>query len=247
MKKFQYSYMAAVFGAAMLALSGCSSQTNATTAAQTEQETVQETETAEAEESTAGIAEAESVPEAVPETEESMGDSLPAPQDLVRIYGPVSKAEEDGSFLIDNQSGISYDGEIILNLADFTKILDAATGLPVNAQQLEDGSEANVYIGEAMTKSIPPQTNAWFVIVNVPEDMEVPEYVEVESVLTNADNSETVLTASDGTSYTFAEIYEISAYKTKNIVTLDELTPGRKCMVWADSDDMVSRIIVFEE
>lgn len=247
MKKFQYSYMAAVFGAAMLALSGCSSQTNATTASQTEQETVQETETTEAEESTEDVTEAESAPETVLETEESMEVSLPSPQELVRIHGPISKAEEEGTLLIDNQSDISYVGEISLNLSDFTKILDASTGLPVNAQQIEDGSEAYVYIGEAMTKSIPPQTNAWLIVVNVPEDMEVPEYVEVESVLTDADNSETVLTASDGTAYTFAEIYEISAYKTKNIVTLDELTPGRKCMVWADSDDMVSRIIVFAE
>ena len=62
---------------------------------------------------------------------ESMEESQPEVPQSVRIYGPVTKME-DGRLSIDNQSGMSTSGEIILNVADdMTYILDAMTGFPV--------------------------------------------------------------------------------------------------------------------
>ena len=67
----------------------------------------------------------ESVTGAIESMEESQAEALQS----IRIYGPVTKME-DGRLSIDNQSGMSSSGEIILNVSsDATYILDAVTGL----------------------------------------------------------------------------------------------------------------------
>ena len=169
-----------------------------------------------------------------------------APQ-AIRIFGPVTRTE-DGRLSIDNQSGMSTSGEIILNVADdMTYILDAMTGLPVALEDVKDGDTIYAYIGPAMTMSLPPMTNATMIFANVPADFKVPDYVTVKSVVTDAASSQSVLTAMDGTEYTLADDCGIVPYLTRNIVTLDDLTQGRKAVVWSDGENTATRIMVFAE
>ena len=103
------------------------------------------------------------------------------------------------------------------------------------------------YIGPAMTMSLPPMTNATMIFANVPADFKVPDYVTVKSVVTDAASSQSVLTAMDGTEYTLADDCGIVPYLTRNIVTLDDLTQGRKAVVWSDGENTATRIMVFAE
>ena len=165
----------------------------------------------------------------------------------LRIYGPVTK-QEDGRLSIDNQSDMSISGEIILNVSEeYTYILDAVTGLPLKEEDIKDGDTIYVYIGPAMTMSLPPMTNADVIFANIPADAKVPDYIEVQSLVTDAATSKSVLTAADGTEYTVESDCNIFPYLTRNIVTLDDLTQGRKCVVWSDEDNAALQIMVFAE
>ena len=189
---------------------------------------------------------ADTVVESVTGAIESMEESEPEAPQAIRIFGPVTRTE-DGRLSIDNQSGVSSSGEIILNVADETYILDAVSGLPIKLEDIKDGDTIYAYIGPAMTMSLPPMTNATVIFANIPADAKVPDYVEVKSMITDASTSKSVLTAIDGTEYTLADDCNIFPYLTRNIVTLDDLTQGRKCVVWADDENSAVKIMVFAE
>lgn len=228
-------YAVGICAAIALGAAGCSAGANAETmsgsSVKAEETTVSDT----------------TVVESVTGAIESMEESQPEVPQSVRIYGPVTKME-DGRLSIDNQSGMSTSGEIILNVADdMTYILDAMTGLPVALEDVKDGDTIYAYIGPAMTMSLPPMTNAVMIFTNLPADAKAPDYVEVKSMVTDAGTSKSVLTAADGTEFTLAEDCNIFPYLTRNIVTLDDLTQGKKCVVWSDDENTASKIMLFAE
>ena len=229
-------YAAGICTVLALGIGGCAS--NGASAAT---ETRQESQEASKEETT----EADTAAESAADNVEDMNgqDALQSP----RIYGPVTK-QEDGRLSIDNQSDMSISGEIILNVSEeYTYILDAVTGLPLKEEDIKDGDTIYVYIGPAMTMSLPPMTNADVIFANIPADAKVPDYIEVQSLVTDAATSKSVLTAADGTEYTVESDCNIFPYLTRNIVTLDDLTQGRKCVVWSDEDNAALQIMVFAE
>lgn len=236
MRKYQL-YAPAILTAFVLGVSGCASQANAADR--------KEAATQESREETA--VEDTTVVESVTGTIESMAETQPEASQAIRIYGPVTKLE-DGQLSIDNQSGLSSSGEIILNVSsERTYILDAVTGLPVAVEDIADGDTVYTYIGPAMTMSLPPITNAEVIFVNIPADFKVPDYVQVDSMITDGESSQSVLTGADGTQYTLSEDCNILPYLTRNIVTLDDLTKGRKCIVWSDEHNTAEKIMVFAE
>lgn len=229
-------YAAGICTVLALGIGGCAS--NGASAAT---ETRQESQEASKEETT----EADTAAESASDNVEDMNgqDALQS----LRIYGPVTK-QEDGRLSIDNQSDMSISGEIILNVSEeYTYILDAVTGLPLKEEDIKDGDTIYVYIGPAMTMSLPPMTNADVIFANIPADAKVPDYIEVQSLVTDAATSKSVLTAADGTEYTVESDCNIFPYLTRNIVTLDDLTQGRKCVVWSDEDNAALQIMVFAE
>jgi hypothetical protein len=231
-------YVAGICAAVVLGVGGCASNASAGTTAAT-----QESKEATKEETTVADTVVESVTGAI----ESMEESGPEAPQAIRIFGPVTRTE-DGRLSIDNQSGVSNSGEIILNVSDEeTYILDAVSGLPIKLEDIKDGDTIYAYIGPAMTMSLPPMTNADVIFANIPADAKVPDYVEVKSMITDASTSKSVLTALDGTEYTLADDCNIFPYLTRNIVTLDDLTQDRKCVVWADDENSASKIMVFAE
>ena len=231
-------YAAGICAAVVLGVGGCASNASAGTTAAT-----QESKEATKEETTVADTVVESVTGAI----ESMEESGPEAPQAIRIFGPVTRTE-DGRLSIDNQSGVSNSGEIILNVADdMTYILDAMTGFPVALEDVKDGDTIYAYIGPAMTMSLPPMTNAVMIFTNLPADAKAPDYVEVKSMVTDAGTSKSVLTAADGTEFTLAEDCNIFPYLTRNIVTLDDLTQGKKCVVWSDDENTASKIMLFAE
>lgn len=226
-------YAAGICTVLALGIGGCASN-GASAATETRQEASKEETT-----------EADTAAESAADNVEDMNgqDALQS----LRIYGPVTK-QEDGRLSIDNQSDMSISGEIILNVSEeYTYILDAVTGLPLKEEDIKDGDTIYVYIGPAMTMSLPPMTNADVIFANIPADAKVPDYIEVQSLVTDAATSKSVLTAADGTEYTVESDCNIFPYLTRNIVTLDDLTQGRKCVVWSDEDNAALQIMVFAE
>ncbi|MEG2350013.1 MAG: hypothetical protein RSB57_05850 [Hungatella sp.] len=164
----------------------------------------------------------------------------------VRIHGPITKTE-DHALTINNASQDSYTGEIRINISDHTRILDAVTGYPVAYEDLRDHETAYIYVGAAMTLSLPPMANASMVLCNIPADYRVPEYLKVETLTLNSDGLSGSITTTNGTTYTIPVGTQILPYLTRNIVTIQDLVKGKTCLLWSDSRNQASKIVIFAD
>ncbi len=166
--------------------------------------------------------------------------------DMIRIWGPVLGVEE-GVIRIDNQSGVSYAGEIVLNISDeYSRVLDAENGYPVELSGIREGDFIYAYIGPAMTMSLPPMTTAEMVICQVPEDFRAPDYVRVKSMQQKTDGSWS-LTTTDETVYQVPSDCQILPYLTRNLVRLSDVTESSTCMIWTDETGSVQKIVLFAQ
>lgn len=183
------------------------------------------------------------VNEGGPSGESKEQDAL---MDMMRIWGTVVSVE-DGRITIDNQSGTSFAGEIVLNISDeYTRVLDAVNGFPVQLSDIHEGEVIYAYIGPAMTMSLPPQTTPEMILCQIPADYRVPDYVEVKS-MTWQENGDWVLVSTEGTTYQIPGSCPIIPYLTRNMVTLQDVTESRKLLVWQDAENNVQNLVLFPE
>ena len=228
-------YAAGICAAVVLGVGGCASNASAGTTAAT-----QESKEATKEETTVADTVVESVTGAIESMEES---GTEAPQ-AIRIFGPVTRTE-DGRLSIDNQSGVSNSGEIILNVSDEeTYILDAVSGLPIKLEDIKDGDTIYAYIGPAMTMSLPPQTTGEVIIGKIPADQKAPEYITAVSMTANADGSWTLVSAA-GKEYAVSADCRIMPYLTRQIVSLEDVEQGSNLLVWSDDQNQAQKLVLF--
>lgn len=162
----------------------------------------------------------------------------------LRIWGEVTSASE-GEIIVDNQSDASSMGEIVLIIdSEQSLVLDAKEGYPVEAAEIEQG-KFEAYLGPAMTMSLPPQTVPYVVIVNIEDEANVPQYAVVEEITKEEDA--VVLTATDGRSYRLPSDVEVLPYLTRNIVTLDDIAEGSRCLIWLSGDETAEKVVLFGE
>ena len=150
----------------------------------------------------------------------------------VVVYGTMTKLDENQILLQNDDENDSY-GEIVLNVTEDTLIVDAASGEPVAFDTLKDGEILYAYASRAMTRSLPPISNAEILICNIPQDATAPHYLEVQSVLSQEEGT-VILSTDHSVNLTVNEDCEITPYQTKNIVTAADLTPGTKVLAWYD-------------
>lgn len=166
--------------------------------------------------------------------------------DMLQIWGTVISVE-DGRVHIDNQSGTSFQGEIVLNVSDeYSRVLDAENGFPVQLSDIQVGETIYAYIGPAMTMSLPPMTTAEMIICKIPADFKAPSYVEVKS-MTWQENGDWVLVTEAGETYQVPGECPVIPYLTRNMVTLQDVTESRKLLVWSDAENNAQKLVLFAE
>lgn len=225
--------LTAGLAASMMLISGCASQVSASS----------QTTTAEAQTEVATAEETETPDTATKEADEKEGQD--EVMEEIRISGTVLEAE-DGRITVNNESQVSFKGEIILNISpDATYVLDGVDGYPVEPSQVEKGY-FEAYLSPAMSSSLPPQNTPEMVIVNIPEGATVPRYVTAAGAIEEKDGV-SVLKAAEGTEYSFAEDVQVLPYLTKNIVGLSDIEEGSKCLVWTNEEGSVEKLVLFAE
>lgn len=166
--------------------------------------------------------------------------------DMLQIWGTVLSVE-DGRIHIDNQSDVSFKGEIILNVSDeYSRVLDAVNGFPVQLSDIQVGETIYAYIGPAMTMSLPPMTTPEMIITKIPADYKAPAYVQVKS-MTWQENGDWVLVTEAGDTYQVPGECPIIPYLTRNMVTLQDVTESRKLLVWSDAENTAQKLVLFAE
>ena len=234
-KKFMIA--TAGIAAAMIMATGCSSKAPAeTTPAQTEAAagtTEAETDSQEVETGEAPGTSAEET------TEEGVEVDIP-----LKISGLIHSV--DGNEIVaDNQSENSAQGDMILMVDENSTFILDPDGMPVDLADVKEG-KFEAYLGPAMTMSLPPQAFPYVVIVNIPEDAVVPQYLVAAGAAEEKDGK-IILTATDGTEYEISADAQVVPYLTKNIVKLTDVVEGSECMVWQNADGVVEKVMVFAE
>lgn len=225
--------MAAVLSAS--ALSACGTGAAETTAAQT---TASQTETVSGE--TGAETKAEEAETGEAETYVEL-----QPVSKWGYIGDVDEASGDitfnsNEFLVD-ENGEYKDttSEIILKTTANTPVLDGTTLAPVALSEIDTAQPVYAWTAQAMTMSIPPQTAAQILIVNVPQDASAPMYVVAQQVDAKEDGS-IVITDQDGVTWRADADTEVTPYLTRNIVTLEDIHEGTRLVVSQGSDTSTS-------
>lgn len=147
-------------------------------------------------------------------------------KELPCTCGPVEEMWEETALLHSEELG-----DIVLHM-DTVPVVDAMTGFP---EELRDGEEICVWLGDAVTLSFPPQTTPLLVAVNLPAEGARPQLHEIERVEGDA------LFTTCGEILTVNAAAEIFPYRTRQIVTAADLLPGTRILVWGEME----RILVF--
>lgn len=180
------------------------------------------------------------------EMEETSAEEERAVEETIRIWGTVKEVGED-SILIENQSGTSFTGDIVLHISEeATEVIDVQKGYPADPSGIKAGDVIYAYIGQAMALSLPPQTSAEMILTNIPAGFKVPDYVTVKTMVWNEDTSWT-LTAADGTVYEIPGNCPVTPYKTRQMVFLPDVTEGRKILIWSNQENEGEKILLFNE
>ena len=172
-------------------------------------------------------------------------ESLQPQLQPMRMWGTITETGED-QFSINSQTTNGYQGDVVIHIdPEQTLILDCVTGMPAGQDQIVNGNAVTVYAGPVMTMSLPPQMTASVVFVNIPADGSIPLYATVASDLEDNGQGGYTLTTVDGHTITVPADCSITPYLTRQMVTLQDLTQGRKCLIWLDADGAAERIILF--
>ncbi len=163
----------------------------------------------------------------------------------LRVWGTITEVGED-RIVANCESDSANMGEVVLLIdPDNTYVLGAVDGLPVDLKDVEIGN-FEAYLSPAMTMSLPPQNTPYAVIVNIPEDMQAPQYVVAAGPVDDT-NGAGILTGIDETEYTLARSVNIQPFLTKNIVALKDIERESRCLVWMNDEGDVDRIVLFGE
>lgn len=177
---------------------------------------------------------AESVP-AVPENATIGEDIIIARQDINKSYNANLQAS-----MVISETGDDYivaktdDGqEIQLNISDETVLIDSELAAPFSLSDLKVGDKIYAEYSSVMTRSLPPQTSAAMIAVNVEKGGGV-SLINVNKVETDNDGNLTVYDNEKDIVLTVGKDASVKPYMTKNIVKLQDITVGSKILAWYD-------------
>lgn len=203
---------------------------------------------------TAGISEVETkeVPIAQASDKKEIGPGVtaetPKLAESVVLWGTVIRVDKENNRIsLDNRAQGFPEGEIVLNIsADNTRVLDAVEGLPVSLDDIMEGQIIYAYAPPVMTMSLPPITSPTMILCKIPADFRVPEYVTVSSMAKQEDGSYR-LTSSNDTEYAVPADCSILPFLTRNMVYLENVTEGSKCLLWMNESNQVRKIVLFAD
>ena len=157
-------------------------------------------------------------------------ETVATPQIEANVLCSTGKITEanDGYILVETAD----ENVIQFNYDENTYVIDAETVTPVAIADRKN-DDVIVYHSTAMTRSLPPQSYAYSIIANVENEMGNPVYAVVEDV-EKTENGLKITTNGGFIVVTISNEAEVAPYRTKNIVTLEDITVNSKVLVWYD-------------
>ena len=153
----------------------------------------------------------------------------------VLYYGQVTNIVTDDTGTV-TQLALSSDryGEYIMNLSASTLWVDAGKHTATNSQGLSVGESLYIYHSAVSTRSLPPQSAAYMVIRNVPEDGSAPHFHTVEGVVPQAGGSTLILVDEGGLYIAADQETSLSHYLSSDSSKLSDIQIGDRILAWYD-------------
>ena len=123
--------------------------------------------------------------------------------------------------------------EISLNINDDTVLIDSESAQAVGIDDIKKGDEILGEYSQAMTKSIPPQANAYLVATNVKNGGAV-NLIYADSV--EADTEGNIFVTDNERNIILQVVKEakVTPYRTKNIVKIEDIKKDTELLAWYD-------------
>ena len=122
-------------------------------------------------------------------------------------------------------------GEYIMNISPETVWIDSGEHTASDPATLEVGESVYVYHSPISTRSLPPQSPAFAVVRNIPQDVGAAQYHEVEAVTQNEDGSITITTDNGGLWLTVETDAAVTNYAGEE-AALADVKVGDHVMAW---------------
>lgn len=168
-----------------------------------------------------------STPEETEEVEE-----MPASE---TYFGTVESIEKDEEGNVVNISLTSEEnGDYVMNVTDNTVWVDAVEKVRSSQEDLTEGETIYVYHSPVSTRSLPPQSEAFAVVLNVPQDIAVGVYHEVEEV-TTTENETRLLTNNGGLYLIISDETAVKDYETGEVADISAVAEGDCVIAWYDA------------
>ena len=157
--------------------------------------------------------------------EETMPDS-------VLYYGQVLAIdrEEDGTITRLHLTSEAQ-GDYVMNISSSTVWIDSGSYAASDPADLEVGESVYVHHSPVSTRSLPPQSAAYAVVRNFPQDAGAAQYHEVEAIAQNEDGSVTITTDNGGLMLTVEADAAVTTYAGET-AALADVKAGNHVMAW---------------
>ena len=124
--------------------------------------------------------------------------------DSVLYYGSVQKiiADEDGTVTALWMDSDRY-GEYVMNISPKTAWIDSGNRTAGDPATLDEGERLYVFHSPVSTLSLPPQSAAFAIVRNIPQDASCAQYHKVEAV--NVEDGTVRITTDNGGLFLLAD------------------------------------------
>lgn len=163
-------------------------------------------------------------------------DKPAALPDSVLYYGKLEEIlqGEDGKMSALRLTSERY-GEYVMRLSENTVWIDSGKRSADDVSDLETGEGLYIFHSAISTRSNPPQSVAFAIVRNVPQDASCPHYHKVEFVEQREDGGLQITTDNGGLFILADTDTTVLAYQENSSIGLDSIKVGEHIMAWYES------------
>lgn len=157
---------------------------------------------------------------------------MPASETYFGTVESIEKDEEGNVISISLTS--EENGDYVMNVTDNTVWVDAVEKAKASQEDLTEGETIYVYHSPISTRSLPPQSEAFAVVLNVTQDIAVGVYHEVEDIVTNGEIF-TITTDNGGLYLNVTSETQVKDYTTGESAEIGNVDRGDRIIAWYDA------------
>ena len=159
-------------------------------------------------------------------------EEMPASETYFGTVASIEKDEEGNVVSISLAS--EENGDYVMNVTDNTVWVDAVEKVKASQEDLTEGETIYVYHSPVSTRSLPPQSEAFAVVLNAPQDIAAGVYHEVEDIVTNGEIF-TITTDNGGLYLNVTSDTQVKDYTTGESAEIGNVDRGDRIIAWYDA------------